>query len=75
MIFMSMSIKVASDRKTMIFCVSATAPSRLASLRVLSRCEEGGDTWRGTQFKIAHFTFQMNLKEPETTVVLFTCCD
>lgn len=45
LIFISMSMRVVSDRKTTIFCVSAMAPSRLASFRVLRRCEEGGDTW------------------------------
>lgn len=44
-----MSMRVVSDRKTTIFCVSATAPSRLASFRVLRRCEEGGETWNHTR--------------------------
>lgn len=47
LIFISISIRVVSERKMTIFCVRATAASRLASLRVLRRCEEGEETWVG----------------------------
>lgn len=56
-----MSMRVASDRKTTTLCVSVMAPSRLASFRVLRRCEEGGETWK--------YTHEPNAKEAESTFV------
>ncbi len=44
LIFISISIRVVSDRNTIIFWVSTTAPKSPASFRVFKRQEEGGET-------------------------------
>ncbi len=52
LIFISISIRVVSDRNTIIFWVSTTAPKSPASFRVFKRQEEGGDTCKFQGSKI-----------------------
>ncbi len=52
LIFISISIRVVSDRNTIIFWVSTTAPKSPASFREFKRQEEGGETCKFQESKI-----------------------